>query len=80
VSTSRRRELWEDRSSGETFVVELEGDRVLAAEGPVDPKDLDRVHAIWTEASHGRMPAFSGLATDLDRRREEFDRRPLSAA
>lgn len=79
MSTNRTRELWRNRSTGEAFVVELEEDRVLAAEGPVDPNDLDVVQRIWTAPSQGRTPAFGGLATDLERRRREFERRPLPA-
>lgn len=58
-------------------MVELEGDRVLAAQGPVDPEQLTDVDAIWTEAAAGRTPAFTGRASDLEKRRDEFERRPL---
>jgi hypothetical protein len=77
MSTNRRRELWRDRSTGDAFVVELEEDRVLAADGPVDPSDLDEVGTAWTSPTDGRAAAFTGLATDLDRRRDEFEREPL---
>ena len=77
MSTSRSRELWRDRSTGAAFVVELEGDRVLAAEGPIDPARLDETGRAWTAPASGRSPAFSGLAADLDRRRNEFEREVL---
>jgi hypothetical protein len=77
VSTNRTRELWRDRASGETFVVELEADRVLSAQGPVDPGRLSDVDAIATEAAAGRTPAFTERASDLEQRRDEFERRPL---
>lgn len=77
MATNRTRELWRDRGSGDTFVVELEGGRVLAAQGPVDPERLDDVDAIWTTAAVGRLPAFTGPATDLEARRDEYERRPL---
>jgi hypothetical protein len=80
VSTTRTRELWIDRLSGDAFVVELERERVVAAEGPVDPEDLDPVQLVWTAPSEGRLPAFTELAADLDHRRGDFARRPLSAA
>jgi hypothetical protein len=74
------RELWIDRSSGDAFVVELENERVVAAEGPVDPKDLDPIQQAWTVPSQGRGPAPTGLATDLERRRNAFARRPVPPA
>ena len=74
------RELWVDRASGDAFVVELENDRVVAAEGPVDPEDLDPIQQAWTAPSRGRAPALTGLATDLHRRRDAFARRPFPAA
>jgi len=77
VSTNRTRELWQDRASGESFVVEVEGDRVLAADGPVDPDRLTEVWRAWIAPTDGRAAAFTSLATDLERRRPEFERRPL---
>jgi hypothetical protein len=79
MSTNRVRELWRDRSTGDAFVVELEDDRVLAAEGPLDPDRLGDVGRAWTSPLDGRLPAFTGLATDFDRRRDEFEREPLPA-
>ena len=76
MATNRRRELWRDRATGDAFAVELEGDRVLAAVGPIDPDDVDRLHRVWEEAAQGRQQAFTGLSTDLDRRRDEFERGP----
>jgi hypothetical protein len=77
MSTNRARELWRDRSTGDAFLVEVEDGRVLAADGPVDPARFDAVGRAWLSPSEGRLPAFTGLATDLDRRRDEFERRPL---
>jgi hypothetical protein len=79
VSTTRTRELWIDRSSGDAFVVELEWEHVVAAEGPVDPKELDPVQLAWSAPSEGRGQAFTELAADLDRRRGDFARRPIPA-
>jgi hypothetical protein len=78
VSTNRTRELWTDRTSGDAFVVELEDGRVLAADGPVDPARFDEIARAWTAPTDGRAPAFTSLATELDRRREEFERRSLA--
>ena len=80
MSISRMRELWIDRSSGDAFFVEVEGERVLSAEGPVDPGELDPVHLVWSAASQGRGQSFTELAADLGRRRKDFARRPIPAA
>lgn len=81
MSTNRTRELWRDRSTGESFVVEREDDRVLAAEGPVDPAtSLDELGQAWSAPTDGRVAAFTSLATDLERRRGDFERRPLPAS
>jgi hypothetical protein len=80
VSTSRTRELWRDRASGESFVVEIEDDRVLAAHGPVDPASLADLGQAWSAPTDGRAAAFTSLAADLERRRSDFERRPLPAS
>jgi hypothetical protein len=78
VSTNRTRELWRDPSSGEAFLVELEDGRVLAADGPVDPGSLDEAGRAWLSPTDGRAPAFTSLATELERRRDEFERESLA--
>jgi hypothetical protein len=80
VSTNRTRELWTDRKRGRVYMVELEDDRILAAQGPIDPSHLDEIGRVWTAPTDGRAAAFTRLAGELERRRDEFERRPLPAA
>jgi hypothetical protein len=80
VSTNRTRELWTDRERGGAYVVEIEDDRVLAAQGPIDPSRFDEIGRAWTAPTDGRAAAFTSLATQLERRRDEFERRPLPAS
>jgi hypothetical protein len=61
VSTNRTRELWTDRERSGAYVVELEDDRVLAAQGPIDPSRLDDIGRAWTAPTDGRAPAFTSL-------------------
>jgi hypothetical protein len=77
VSTNRTRELWTDRERGGAYLVELEDDRVLAAQGPIDPSHLDEIGRAWTAPTDGRAAAFTSLAAELERRRHVFERRPL---
>jgi len=79
VSTRRQRELWRHGESGETFAVEVEDGRVLAAEGPVDPDEVDRLDRIWAQPAIGRTPAFTKLAAELQRRSDDFERLPYPA-
>jgi len=78
VSTSRTRELWRDRPGGEAYVVELEDGRVVAAHGPVDPARFNEAGRAWTSPSDGRAAAFTDLASDLESRRDDFEREPLA--
>ena len=79
MSTSRARELWRHRETGETYLVEVEDGRVLAANGPLAEDELRGEALAYKHAAQARSPAFTPGATDIDRRREEFDRRPLDA-
>jgi hypothetical protein len=74
METSRRRELWRHRETGEAFLVELEEDRVVSGEGPLDADELDDDALAYKQAASGRSPAFTGQAAELERRRDEFDR------
>lgn len=80
MSTRRERELWRDRETGERWLVELEDGRVLAASGPVSDDELSGDALAFKEAAHGRTPAFSEEAAELERRRDEFEREPLDDA
>ncbi len=75
----RTRELWRDPANGETFAVELEGDRVISALGPLDKDSGTGVESSWTAPSRGREAGFTELAADLARRREDFERRAAPA-
>ncbi len=79
MSTSRARELWRHRETGEAYLVEVEDGRVLAANGPLAEDELRDEALAYKHAAQARSPAFTPEAADLDRRREEFDRRPLDA-
>ena len=73
----RARELWRRREGGETYVVEIEDDRVLSVEGPLAEDELSRESLALRRAAQGRLPAFTAVAADFDRRRDEFDRQRL---
>ena len=77
MATSRGREIWRDRESGEAYLVELEDGRVIAASGPVGEDELDGAAVAWKDASLGRSPGYTPEAAELERRREEFVREPL---
>jgi hypothetical protein len=77
VSTSRAREVWRHRETGEAYLVEVEDGRVVVANGPLGEDELREDALAYKHAAQGRSPAFTSEAADLDRRREEFDRRPL---
>lgn len=77
VTGDRARELWQHRESGEAFLVELEDERVLSADGPLSGDELTREALDLRRAAQGRSPAFTEEAVDLERRRHEFDRRRL---
>ena len=80
MSTSRDREIWRHRETGEAYLVELEGGRVVSANGPVGEDELGEDALAYKHAAQGRSPAFTAEATELDRRRDEFEREPLEAA
>jgi hypothetical protein len=73
----RARELWRRRESGETYLVELEDDRVLSVDGPLADDELSRESLALRRASQGRSPAFTAEAADFDGRRDEFERQRL---
>lgn len=77
MTGERVRELWRSRDGGEAYLVELEDDRVLSAEGPLAEDELSRESLALRRASQGRQPAFTPESVELDRRREEFDRQRL---
>ena len=79
MSVSRVRELWRHRETGEAYLVELEGDRVLAAEGPLSDDQLREDALAYKHAAHGRAPAFGEDAADLERRRDDFERQRVEA-
>jgi len=80
MSTSRAREIWRHRETGEAYLVELEGDRVVSANGPVGEDELRDEALAYKHAAQGRSPAFTPEAAALDGRRGEFDREPLNAS
>lgn len=74
MATGRTRELWRHRENDERFIVELEGDWVVAAHGPLAEHEVEDARLAFAHAAHGRTPAYTGEAADLDRRRDEFQR------
>ncbi len=74
MSTSRARELWRHRETGERWLVELEDDRVVSASGPLAGDELGEDALAFKEAAHGRTPAYDSGTADLARRRAEFER------
>ncbi len=79
MSTSRAREVWRHRETGEAYLVELEDGRVVSANGPVGEDELGGEALAYKHAAQGRSPAFTAEAAELDGRRDEFDREPLDA-
>jgi hypothetical protein len=77
MSTSRTREVWRHRETGEVYLVELEGDRVLSSNGPLTEDQLRDDALAYKHAAQGRTPAFAPEAAEIDRRRNEFDRERL---
>jgi hypothetical protein len=77
MATGRTRELWRHRENEERFIVELEGDRVVAAHGPLTEHEVEEARLAFAHAAHGRTPAYTGEAGELDRRRDEFQRERL---
>ncbi len=79
MSTSRVREIWRNRETGEAYLVEVEDGRVVAANGPLAEDEFRDDALAYKHAAQGRSPAFTPEAADVDRRRDEFDREPLPA-
>ena len=79
MSVSRVRELWRDRKTGEAWLVETEGGRVVSANGPVGEDEVGNDALAYKHAAQGRSPAFTETAAELDRRRDEFERKRLDA-
>jgi hypothetical protein len=79
MSTSRVREIWRHREQDDAYLVEVEGDRVVSAEGPLTADQLGERALAWKQAAAGRAPAFTPEAADLDRRRDEFARERVEA-
>jgi hypothetical protein len=77
MATDRTRELWRHRANEDRFIVELEQDRVVAVHGPLAEHEVDDARLAFAQAAHGRTPAYTGKATELDRRRDEFERERL---
>jgi hypothetical protein len=79
MSTSRVREIWRHRERGDAYLVEVEGDRVVSAEGPLSGDQLSERALAWKQAAGGRAPAFTPDAAELDGRRDEFERERVEA-
>lgn len=79
MSTSRAREIWRHRERRDAFLVELEGDRVVSAEGPLGEDELGERALAWKQAAAGRTPAFTAAAAELESRRDEFERERVEA-
>ena len=77
MSTRRTREVWRHRETGEAYLVDVEDDRVVTAEGPLADDELSADSLAMRRAAQGRSPAFTQEATDLDGRKDEFDRERL---
>ena len=77
---SRAREIWRHRETGDAYLVELEGGRVVSANGPVGEDELRDEALAYKHAAQGRSPAFTAEAAALDARRDDFDREPLDTS
>jgi hypothetical protein len=77
TATARTRELWRHRANEEHFIVELEEARVVAAHGPLKEHEVEDARVAFAHAAHGRTPAYTGEAAELERRRDEFQREEL---
>ena len=77
--SSRGQELWHHRATGETYLVETEGERVIAASGPLDEDERSDAARAYKQAAQGRAPGYSDEAADFERRRDEFERERLKA-
>ena len=74
MSTSRTREIWRHRKTGEAYLVEIEEERVVSASGPLTEEQVREDALAWKQAAAGRAPAFTPEAAALDGRRDEYDR------
>ena len=79
MSTRRARELWRHRETGELYIVEVEGERVLAANGPVTEDQAREDALAYKHAAQGRTPAYDEQTADIVHRRDEFEREDLPA-
>ncbi|MBD0291787.1 MAG: hypothetical protein ICV74_11070 [Thermoleophilia bacterium] len=77
MPTSRARELWRHRTSGDAYLVDVEEGRVASADGPLAPEELTAESLAMRRAAQGRGQAYTPEAVELERRRDEFDREPL---
>ena len=77
MSTSRSQELWHHGETGEAYIVELEDDRVISANGPLTEDQLSDEARAYKQVAEARTPAYTEEAADLDRRRDEFERERL---
>lgn len=77
MSTSRAREIWRNRASGEAYLVEVEGERVVSAEGPLAEDELTRDSLSMRRAAQGRSPGYTEESVELERSREDFERERL---
>ena len=73
MADERVREVWRHRESGERYIVELEFGRVVSAHGPLPDEEVDPDALAMKTAAHGRSPAFSEEAAEMEARRDEFE-------
>ena len=79
MSTRRARELWRHRETGERYLVENEEGRVISAHGPLSDEQLSDANLAFAQIGHGRMPAFTEQASELQGRRDEFESEAVDA-
>jgi hypothetical protein len=77
--SSRAQELWHHRETGETYIVETEGERVVATSGPLDEDERSDAARAYKQAAQARTPGYGDDAADFERRRDEFERERLEA-
>ncbi len=77
MSTRRARELWRHKQTGERYLVEVEDGRVLSSHGPLGEDEVSEEGVEIRTAAHGRSPAFTAEAADMQRRKDEFERKAL---
>ena len=79
MASGRVREIWRHRASGEVYLVEVEDERVLSSHGPVTEDEVSEESLEYKQVGHGRTPAFTAEAAEMDARQDEYDRTPLRA-